>query len=162
MTAQEQKLRFPYHMCREECTEDQHQGVADNAAGPDPNNCMILLDTCSLCLLSIDNNRYKHLRQKRYGPQNLKHVLYKKFADTRLTRSGEAEIEWLYEDLQDLLELTPKRGLSIIGATIAAKSLQSYPTLCNPIDRSPSGYPVPGILQTRTLEWVAISFSNAK
>ena len=43
----------------------------------------------------------------------------------------------------------------------AAKSLQSCPTLCDPIDSSPSGSPVPGILQARTLEWVAISFSNA-
>ena len=43
----------------------------------------------------------------------------------------------------------------------AAKSLQSYLTLCDPIDGSPPGSPVPGILQARTLEWVAISFSNA-
>ena len=43
----------------------------------------------------------------------------------------------------------------------AAKSLQSCPTLCDPIDGSPTGSPVPGILQARTLEWVAISFSNA-
>ena len=42
----------------------------------------------------------------------------------------------------------------------AAKSLQSCPTLCDPIDGSPPGSPVPGILQARTLEWVAISFSN--
>ena len=42
-----------------------------------------------------------------------------------------------------------------------AKSLQSCPTLCDPIDSSPPGSPVPGILQVRTLEWVAISFSNA-
>ena len=41
----------------------------------------------------------------------------------------------------------------------AAKSLQSCPTLCDPIDSSPPGSPVPGILQARTLEWVAISFS---
>ena len=46
------------------------------------------------------------------------------------------------------------------GAT-AAKSLQSCPTLCDPIDWSPPGSAVPGILQARTLEWVAISFSNA-
>ena len=45
--------------------------------------------------------------------------------------------------------------------TAAAKSLQSCPTLCGPIDGSPPGSPVPGILQARTLEWVAISFSNA-
>ena len=42
----------------------------------------------------------------------------------------------------------------------AAKSLQSCPTLCNPIDGSPPDFPTPGILQARTLEWVAISFSN--
>ena len=47
------------------------------------------------------------------------------------------------------------------GAAAAAKSLQSCPTLCDPIDGSPPGAPVPGILQARTLEWVAISFSNA-
>ena len=47
------------------------------------------------------------------------------------------------------------------AAAAAAKSLQSCPTLCNPIDGSPPGSPVPGILQARTLEWVAISFSNA-
>ena len=46
-------------------------------------------------------------------------------------------------------------------AAAAAKSLQSCPTLCDPIDGSPSGSPVPGILQARTLEWLAISFSSA-
>ena len=47
------------------------------------------------------------------------------------------------------------------AAAAAAKSLQSYSTLCDPIDSSPPGSPIPGILQARTLEWVAISFSNA-
>ena len=46
-------------------------------------------------------------------------------------------------------------------AATAAKSLQSCPTLCDPIDGSPPGSAIPGILQARTLEWVAISFSNA-
>ena len=46
------------------------------------------------------------------------------------------------------------------AAAAAAKSLQSCPTLCDPIDGSPPGSPVLGILQARTLEWVAISFSN--
>ena len=46
------------------------------------------------------------------------------------------------------------------AAAAAAKSLQSYPTLCDPIDGSPQDSPIPGILQARTLEWVAISFSN--
>ena len=47
------------------------------------------------------------------------------------------------------------------AAAAAAKSLQSCLTLCDPIDGSPPGSPVPGVLQARTLEWVAISFSNA-
>ena len=48
-----------------------------------------------------------------------------------------------------------------VSAAAAAKSLQSCPTLCDPIDGSPPGSPVPRILQARTLEWAAISFSNA-
>ena len=51
--------------------------------------------------------------------------------------------------------------LNILLHTATAKSLQSCPTLCNPIDASPPGSAVTGILQARTLEWVAISFSNA-
>ena len=47
------------------------------------------------------------------------------------------------------------------GIISCAKSLQSFPTLCDPIEGSPPGSPVPGILQARTLEWAAISFSNA-
>ena len=47
------------------------------------------------------------------------------------------------------------------SAAAAAKSLQSCPTLCNPIDGSPTVSPISGILQARTLEWVAIYFSNA-
>ena len=50
---------------------------------------------------------------------------------------------------------------NMIAAAAAAKSLQSCPTLCDPTDGSPPGSPVPGILQARTLDWVAISFSNA-
>ena len=56
---------------------------------------------------------------------------------------------------------TPTREQPPLATTAAAKSLQSCPTLCNPIDGSPPGSPVPGILQARTLEWVAISLSNA-
>ena len=52
-------------------------------------------------------------------------------------------------------------GFFTTTAAAAAKSLQSCPTLCDPRDGSPPGSPVPGILQARTLEWVAISFSNA-
>ena len=52
-------------------------------------------------------------------------------------------------------------SISCCPAVAALKSLQSCPILCDPIDGSPPGSPVPGILQARTLEWVAISFSNA-
>ena len=54
-----------------------------------------------------------------------------------------------------------KRKHTLNKTAAAAKSLQLCPTLCDPIDGSPPGSPVPGILQARTLEWVAISFSNA-
>ena len=60
--------------------------------------------------------------------------------------------------LDPLLEWNSKCLWSIAAA---AKLLQSCPTLCDPIDGSPPGSPFPGILQARTLEWVAISFSNA-
>ena len=59
----------------------------------------------------------------------------------------------------DSLALAPPRKPSL--KTAAAESLQSCPTLCDPRDGSPPGSPVPGILQARTLEWGAISFSNA-
>ena len=55
----------------------------------------------------------------------------------------------------------PGIGFLMWTAAAAAKSLQLCLTLCNPIDGSPPGSPIPGILQARTLEWVAISFSNA-
>jgi len=59
------------------------------------------------------------------------------------------------------MSLIPVWGTKISHAA-AAKSLQSCPTLCNPIDGSPPGSPVPGIPQARTLEWVAISAQIAK
>ena len=55
----------------------------------------------------------------------------------------------------------PSLVISTYQVAAAAKSLQSCPTLCDPIDGSPPGFPVPGILQARVPEWVAISFSNA-
>ena len=61
--------------------------------------------------------------------------------------------ETIYLKADNLVNLWP--------AAAAAKSLQSCPTLCDPIDGSPPGSPIPGILQARTLEWVGISFSNA-
>jgi len=61
----------------------------------------------------------------------------------------------LFKKMRDI------KGTFDATAAATAKLLQSCPTLCDPIDGSPPGSPVPGILQARTLEWVAISFSNA-
>ena len=84
---------------------------------------------------------------------------------------GETQIQSIAQTVVDLT--TNKRELhedpsSIVleihieqDTAATAKSLQSCPTLCDPRDGSPPGSPVPGILQARTLEWVAISFSNA-
>ena len=71
-----------------------------------------------------------------------------------------------YTILNELLYMYANTKLNLTtllsaAAAAAAKSLQSCPTLCDPIDGSPPDSPVPGILQARTLEWVAISFSNA-
>ena len=66
-------------------------------------------------------------------------------------------VQWQCSPHQATASLLYKRD----AAAAAAKSLQSRPTLCDPIDGSPPGSPISGILQARTLEWVAISFSNA-
>ena len=60
-----------------------------------------------------------------------------------------------------LADLEKPAAAAAAAAAAAVKSLQSCLTLCNPKDGSPPGSPIPGILQARTLEWVAISFSNA-
>ena len=68
-------------------------------------------------------------------------------------------IIWCY--VYAMLKITLIKLLFLCVYAAAAKSLQSCPTLCNPVDGSPPGSAIPGILQTRTLEWVAMSFSNA-
>ena len=68
--------------------------------------------------------------------------------------------DWVTE-LNTVIPMLLIRKLKMNKVAAAAKSRQSCPTLCNPIDGSPPGSSVPGILQARTLEWVAISFSKA-
>ena len=77
---------------------------------------------------------------------------------TFLPRSKRLLISWLQSPSAVILE--PIK-IKPSAAAAAAKSLQSCPTLCDPIDGSPPGSPIPGILQARILEWVAISSSNA-
>ena len=76
------------------------------------------------------------------------------------TQGSNPHLWWLLHWQEDPL---PPSHLGRLNQYIAAtaKSLQSCPTLCDPIDGSPPGSPIPGILQARTLEWVAIYFSNA-
>ena len=72
-------------------------------------------------------------------------------------------VSWAILDKINLSLVQGMNGLwgLLVVCSAAAKSLQLCPTLCDPIDGSPPGPAVPGILQARTLEWVAISFSNA-
>ena len=76
-------------------------------------------------------------------------------------KSTEKRTQKLTHTYKELAQTIGQRKEYLINDAAAAKSLQSCLTLCNPIDGSPAGFPVPGILQARTLEWVTISFSNA-
>ena len=85
-----------------------------------------------------------------------------------MSRVSEIEVSMLpslcpsrSQKLRSLRNLSQESLVSPAAAAAAAKLLQSCPTLCDPIDGSPPGSPVPGILQARALEWVAISFSSA-
>ena len=69
--------------------------------------------------------------------------------------------DWLSNKNKYFQKKKKGEGIGIRMSELTAKSLQLCPTLCNPIDSSPPGFPIPGIFQARTLEWVAISFSNA-
>ena len=82
-----------------------------------------------------------------------------------MLHSGPSRLSILYitvyvNPVSQFIPPSPWVSIHLFSAT-AAKSLQSCPTLCDPIDGSPPGSPVSGILQARTLEWAAISFSNA-
>ena len=75
------------------------------------------------------------------------------------------QVAWVQSLVRELRSHMPrsagKKKKKGMGSAAAAKSLQSCPTLCDPIDSSPPGSHIPGILQARRLEWVAIAFSNA-
>ena len=84
------------------------------------------------------------LKEKTWDPKNVRVMLSEVYNETEIN---------YYPEATDFVQS--------LSAAAAAKSLQSCPTLCDPIDGSPPGSPVPGFLHARTLGWVAISFSNA-
>ena len=108
-------------------------------------NCLTQLNKSYLLfIISSFAASMKHINSK--NPQNCEIVI----------------LNYLCLDCSPLYHLLSSICKDMITATAAAaKSLQSCSTLCDPIDGSPPGSPTPGILQARTLEWVAISFSNA-
>ena len=83
------------------------------------------------------------------------------FFGSKITADGDCSHEIKRHLLLGRKAMTNLAAAAAAAATAAAKSLQSCPTLCDHIDGSPPGSPIPGILQARTLEWVAISSSNA-
>ena len=89
--------------------------------------------------------------------ESCKEICYWSCEETAFMTAGNTE----YCLLGRLGAASSSISLRYGNATATAKSIQSCPTLCDPIDGSPPGSPVPGILQARTLEWIAISFSNA-
>ncbi|XP_070319037.1 N-alpha-acetyltransferase 10 isoform X3 [Odocoileus virginianus] len=117
-----------------------------------------LMDQASRAMIENFNAKYVSLHVRKSNRAAL-HL----YSNTLNFQISEVEPKY-YADGEDAYAM--KRDLTQMAdenaaAAAAAKSLQSCPTLCDPIDGSPPGSPVPGILQARTLEWVAISFSNA-
>ena len=114
----------------------------------------------------MGENIFKWYNQQRINIQNIQRTLRTQHQKTRLKKrknknkkEGENLNRYFSRDIQMAKKQIERYSSLIIR--VAAKSLQSCPTLCDPIDGSPPGSPIPGILQARTLEWVAISFSNA-
>ena len=98
------------------------------------------------------------------GPRKTVHTTYREVKARVLSRQGFTCPHWGRGQVGARApEGLPERAYAMLCYAMLcyAKSLQSCPTLCDPIDGSPPGSPVPGILQARTLEQVAISFSNA-
>ena len=112
----------------------------------------ILIDSTGVC-------GKKHLCLKRKGVKSF--VKHRSFQWAKLGSGRRCWWNASGGSVQGVEKANEPSDLPNITAAAAAKSLQSCLTLCNPRDSSPPGSPVTGILQARTLEWVAISFSNA-
>ena len=103
-----------------------------------------------------------HPKSKVHNHQNnLEIFLSKSILDVYFSVSKN-HCKYFQGSLSGFIFLPPPTPQNLSAAAAAAKSLQSCPTLCDPINGSPPGTAVPGVLQARTLEWVAISFSCMK
>ena len=121
-----------------------------------------------VCSLSLSQGIYPTKRWKS-GLPHCRRILYQlihkvspsilEWVDHPLPRESSPPRNWTQSPALQADPLPTE--IIALAAAATAKSLQSCSTLCDPIDGSPTGSPIPGILQARTLEWVAISFSNA-
>ena len=113
----------------------------------------------------FSNESVLHIRWPKYWSFSFSISPSKKYSGLISFRMDWLDLLAVQGTLKSLLQhhssKAPILGSQLYVVAAAAKSLQSCPTLCNPIDGIPRGSPIPGILQARTLEWVAISFSNA-
>ena len=126
----------------------------------------------STCLGALRRSKLKILKKREASSPGVisAHYMFAKIAIVKITSRSFlmstccCPFQALERSLQEDSGAGSGREPHLMGSDIvaaAAKSLQLYPTLCNPIDDSPPGSPVPGILQARILEWVAISSSSA-
>ena len=100
---------------------------------------------------------YLELREKEFSPGTKTSI----FSRKKFKIKFQFYETFLNQEVFYVANIYHSRKKIVMGAAAAAKSLQPCPTLSDPIDSSPPGSPIPGILQARVLEWVAISFSNA-
>ena len=118
-----------------------------------------------VCYSILANNMLKNIRpgnqNEWQGRSSSANRCYSFCQDAEASTNIRGFWVWSLNNRKNLVCTDMKLNDPSAAAAAATKSLQSCPTLCDPIDGSPPGSPIPGILQARTLEWVAVSFSNA-
>ena len=142
---------WPHGLCQASLSITNHRSLLKliSIESVMPSNHLILC-----CPLLLSPSIFPSIRV--FSNKLALHIMWPKYWNFSFSISLSSEYSGLISLIIDWLEL-----IAAPAAAPAAKSLQSCPTLCDPIDGSPPGSPVPGILQARTLEWAAISFSNA-